>query len=208
MKYIKGFEKYLESITIDLEYQDLDLLESLTIFSDSLIKSINGEEVDIFKEFNLDNSFIDKIDIDYLKNNSEFNNSLSSIDLRLGKVENSDDYQTFINKSCKFAMIYKSKLSDLDNPDYILFQEWNDTLKKWDKAKLYKVNGDVKRFYDSLTSKTIEILDGSENYIYHTSNGNDWYLKNDINSETFKKQIRRDELQEIISKNKIKVSII
>ena len=51
-------------------------------------------------------------------------------------------------------------------------------MNKWEDVKLYKVNDEVKKFYDKLTSKTIEILDGDENYIYQTSNGNEWTLQN------------------------------
>jgi hypothetical protein len=102
-------------------------------------------------------------------------------------------------------MIYDFRANELENPDYILFQTYNDSLKKWDDAKLYSIEEDIKKFYDKLTSKTIEISDGGENYIYITSNGNDWELQNsEKENDVFKRFLRKEELEEVInSKNPI-----
>ena len=97
----------------------------------------------------------------------------------------------------------------MENPVFILFQTWNETLKEWDDVKLFKINGDVKKFYDKLTSKVIEITDGDENYIYQTSNGNDWELQNLKNeNDIYKRFFRKDELQKLLSDRKVSVSII
>ena len=74
-------EKIPESIVIDLNFQDMDeLLESLTIWHDALLTAIDAEEVDVLSTFNLpSDDFSDKLDLDYLEDNVEFINSLSSI---------------------------------------------------------------------------------------------------------------------------------
>ena len=74
---------------------------------------------------------------------------------------------------------------------------------------MYKVNDDVKKFYDKLTSRTIEITDADQNYIYQTSNGNEWVLQNvDKENDTFKKSFRKEELQELLRDKKVSVNII
>jgi hypothetical protein len=55
----------------------------LSVWYDSLLSSINAEEVDIYDTFKLPKEdFKDKLDLDFLEDNVEFINSLSSIALR------------------------------------------------------------------------------------------------------------------------------
>jgi hypothetical protein len=90
-----------------------------------------------------------------------------------------------------------------------LFQVWNETQKKWSDVKLYKVNENVKKFYDKLSSKEIEVIDGDEKYIYITSNGNDWLLKDeDKETDTYKKSLRKEELEKLLSERNVKISIV
>jgi hypothetical protein len=209
MKWIKGFKKYKESLHINLTYNNIDLMESLNIWHDVLMTSISAEKVDLLTTIKLPDSFKDKLDLDILVDNSEFINSLSSIGLKKSTINNSDDFQTFINKPCKFMFLYDFNSNELENPEYILFQTWNETLKEWEETKLFKVKDDIKKFYDKLTSKTIEIVDGAENYIYSTSNGNDWELQNlDKSNDTYKKTFRKEELQDILNNNKVTLNII
>ena len=200
-----------ESVLIDLEYQRLeDLLESLNIWHDSLLTSINAEEVDIFNTFNLPTDmFSDKLDLDFLDNNVEFINSLSSIALKKSELKNSDDFETFLNKPCRFMFIYDINSNELENPVYLLFEAWNESLSRWSDVKLYKVNDDVRRFYDKLTSRTIEIKDGDENYIYSTSNGNEWILQNsDKENDIYKKTFRKEGLQNLVKDRNVKINVV
>ena len=200
-----------ESVLIDLEYQRLeDLLESLNIWHDALLTSINAEEVDIFSTFNLPTEmFSDKLDLEFLDDNVEFINSLSSIALKKSELKNSEDFQTFLNKPCRFMFIYDINSNELENPVYLLFEVWNESLGRWDDVKLYKVNDDVRRFYDKLTSRTIEITDGDENYIYTTSNGNEWVLQNtDKENDIYKKTFRKEELQDLVKDRNVKINVI
>lgn len=209
MKWIKKFKDYKESLHIDLTFNQVDLMESLNIWHDVLLTAISAEQVDLFDTIKLPQEFQNKQDIEILSNNIEFINSLSSLGLKKAQVQNTDDYETFVNKPCKFMFIYDVNSNELENPEYILFQTWNETLKKWDEVKLFKVKDDIKKFYDKLTSRTIEIIDGDENYIYTTSNGNDWNLQNsDKENDTYQKTFRKEDLQKILDEKKITLNII
>jgi hypothetical protein len=209
MRFIKDYKKFKESLVIDLSFQNVeDLMESLTIWHDALLSSINAEELDILDTLKIPKELMD-IEFETLSDNVEFINSLSSIALKKSAIDNSDDYQTFLNKPCRFMFLYDINSNELENPIYLMFQVWNDSLKKWDELKLYKVNDNAKKFYDKLTSRTIEILDGDQNYIYQTSNGNEWVLQNlDTENDTYKKTFRREELQSLLKDKNVSVNII
>jgi hypothetical protein len=210
MKFIKPYSKFKESLVIDLNFQDVeDLLESLTIWHDALLNSISAKEIDLFDTLKLP-SELKELEFDTLSDNVEFINSLSSLALKKSQVLNSDDYQTFLNKPCKFMFIYDINSNEIENnPVYLLFQVWNDSLKKWEDLKLYKVNDNAKKFYDKLTSRTIEVVDADQNYIYQTSNGNEWVLQNlDKENDTFKKVFRREELQQMLKDKNVSINII
>lgn len=209
MMYIKNYKKFSESLKFDLSIVNVDMNESLSIFYDALLDSIGAEEVDIFDTFKLPkDDYINKLDIEYLSDNIEFINSLSSIGLKKSQVQNTDEMETFVNKSTRFMFIYNIESNELENPNFLLIQGWNDTLKRWDDSKLYKVNDDVQKFYDKLSSKTIEIDDNGEKYIYNTSNDNEWTLSNvEKSNEIFKKYFRKSDFIEFINKHKFKISI-
>lgn len=204
MKYIRSFNVYKESIHID-KYQDI--LESLNIWHDILLSSINAELVDIHDVLKLPKD--SNLNIDFLSNSIEFLNSLSSIGLKKSQITNTDDLQTFLNKPCKFILIYDLSSNELENPEFILFQSYNETLKIWEESKLYKIKDDIKKFFDKLTSKTIEIIDNDIKYIYTTSNGNEWLLQNlDVKNDIYLKYFRKDDLQKVINKRNPTFNII
>jgi hypothetical protein len=209
MKWIKKFSQFKESIVVDLTFNTIDLMESLNIWGDVLLSSISAQNVDIFKTLNLSDEFKEKMNLDELSNNIEFVNSLSSIGLKKSALQNTDDFQTFLNKPCRFMFLYDFNSNELENPEYIIFQTYNSTIQKWEDASLYKVNDDIKKFYDKLASKTIEIIEGDTNYIYTTSNGNDWILQNiESQSDIYKRDVTKEDLQKIIDERKVKVNII
>lgn len=207
MKFIKGYNNFKESILIDLNIQSVaDILESLSVWDDSLLSAIGAEEVNIFDTFKLPiDEFKDKMDLDSLEDNVDFINSLSSIALKKSEVKFSDDYETFISKPCRFMLIYNINSNELENPSYLIFQSWNETLSKWEDVKLYKVNGDIQRFYDKLISRTIEI-DGE--YIY-SNQGNEWILQNkEKATDIYKQVLRKNEMEDFLNNNKVKVNIL
>jgi len=211
MKFLKGYNQYLESLQIDLSTDIIDLMESLIIWHDVLLSSIGAEEVDLVNTLSLNQ--IDNLDLDYLSENIEFLNSLASLGLKKSAVQNTEDFETFLNKPCRFMLIYDINSNELQGAEFMLFQTYNETLNKWDATKLYKMNIEgsniQQRFFDKLTSRTIEITDGDENYIYTTSNGNDWELQN-LNKENdiYKRFFRKDELQKLLDDREVKLTIV
>lgn len=212
MKIIKTYNKFKESLSIDLMkfgHSVIDIFESMSIWHEVLLGSISAEEKDIFETFKLPKDFYsDKLDIDFLSSNIEFINSLSSISLKKSAIQNTDDFECFVNKPCKFMFIYDINSNELENPVYILFQVWNSTISRWDLAKLFKVNGDVRKFYDKLTSKVVEIEDNGVKYIYQSSNKNEWVLQNTKENDTFKKYFRKEDFEKFINDGKFKITLI
>lgn len=208
MKWIKNYNSYKESIKIDLEYSNIK--ESLNVWYSSLLSAIDAEEQDIYSTLHLPiDDFKDNLDIDFLSDNIEFINSLTSIGLKKSSVENTETYETFLNKPCKFMLLFNFDSNELENPEYILFQNWNETTESWSETRLYKVNEDIKRFYDKLTSKTVEIIDGDNSYIYSSDNaGNEWVLQNiDKQNDTYKKVFRDKDFDDFLTKSKSKIII-
>lgn len=210
MRFLKDFGSYKESITIQVGLIDIDINESLGLVYEHIFKSINAQEVDIFNTFYLPKEdFADKLNLDLLTTNTEFINSLSSIGLKNSNVTNSEDFETFFKRPCRFMMIYRVEANELENPSYIIFQTWNSLLNKWEDCKLYKVNGDIKNFYDKLSSKIVELKDGNDKYIYQTSNGNEWILQNSEKSnDVFKKYFRSTDFEKLIKDKKPTINII
>jgi hypothetical protein len=209
MKWIRNFSKYKESLNIDTTLNNIDLMESLNIWQDVLLSSINASKIDFKETFNLDDKLFQKFDAKELFDSTVFINSLSSIGLKKSQLQNTDDFETFINKSCRFFFIYNIESNELENPNFLVFQTRNQSLENWEEAELYKVNDNVQKFYDKLTSRTIELIDGDQNYIYTTSNGNDWQLQNlDKENDIYTRVLRKEELQKILDEKKITLNII
>jgi hypothetical protein len=140
MRVIKSYNKFKESLVIDLMMSSVDILESMNIWHDVLLSAISAEEKDIFDTLKLSKDFYnDRLSLDFLSSNIEFINSLSSIALKKSQIQSTDDFQTFVNKPCKFMFIYGIESNELENPIYIAFQTWNETLKERDDVKLFKI---------------------------------------------------------------------
>lgn len=211
MKFLKKYSQYFDSLQIDLSTDIVDLMESLIIWHDVLLNSIGAQEVDLIKTFSLEN--LENLDLDYLSENIEFLNSLASLGLKKSPVQNTEDFETFLNKPCRFMLVYDINSNELEGSEYMLFQTYNETLNKWDDTKLYKMNIEgsniQQKFFDKLTSRTIEISDGKENYIYSTSNGNEWELQNiQKANDTFKRYFRKEDLQKLLDDKKVKLTIV
>lgn len=211
MKHLKRYKKFIESIIIDLAMCDVDVLESMNIWHDALLSSIGAEEANMFDVLKIPkDAYQGKLnDLDFLSDNVEFINSLSSIALKKSQVQSTEDFECFISKPCKFMFIYNIESNELEEPIYICFQTWNETLYKWDDVKLYKIHENTQKFYDKLSSKTIEITDGGKKYIYSTSNGsNEWELQNKEENDIYKKVFRKDEFDNLLKDRKVKINII
>lgn len=208
-RIIKSYKQFFDSLQIDTNLQIIDLNESLGLMFDSIMRSIGAEEKDVFLTLRLPEEYSDKLDINYLQDDVVFINSLASIGLKKSSLQNSEDFETYLSKPCRFMMIYNIESNELENPVYIMIQSWNESLDKWENLKLYKINGDVKRFYDKLSSKVISIEVDGEKYIYNSTNKNEWILQTpDKENKRFKKYLRRDELEELLKGKDIKLHIV
>lgn len=80
----------------------------------------------------------------------------------------------------------------------------------WESIKMYKVNDNIRNFYDKLSSRTIEITKGGKNYIYRTSNaGNDWSLQNIQNRDNIYKDIMsNDEIRATLKDGQSKIKVV
>lgn len=184
------------------------LKESIYIDYKNLIKTVNGKKLDLYNTFNIDNLYDN---ISELYNDTSFNKDINNKDIFKTKIEYSNDYDTYLNKnqSIKFFCLSKENSNKLDIK-YIVIQVKNID-GKWNDIELYEINSDIRRFYDGLSTRTIEIYDNKENnYIYITSNsGENWILKNVENENNiFKKNLSIEELKYIIKKYNYKIVFI
>ena len=209
MKYLKNFLLYKESLKIDLGIIKIDMNESLGLYYENVLKSIGATELNIYDTFNLQkDDFIKNIDIEQLADNNIFISSLAKNGLKKSQVQNTNDYECFIKPS-RFMMLFNTESNELENPVYILFQAFNEKTNKWEDAKLFKVNGDIKSFYDKISSKIIEVFYDEEKYIYSTSNGNEWVLQNlEKENDIFKKYFRKKDFEDLIQSKKATINII
>ena len=208
MKRLKSYNKFKESMTF-IGLASIDLRESLLKDHKDLFTTVCKKE-DISKLY-LDDSTLDleALNNSELPSGSKFITSLSSLGLKKSQINDSKDFENFINKPCRFMFLYKiEKVVEIENPDFILFQTWNESLQKWDELELYSVEADINKFLDRLTSRTIQITDADQNYVYTTSNGNDWILEDDSTAtEVFKKNLTKEELQKIINEQNVEFNI-
>lgn|SRR5574344_695395 len=196
---------YLQYITEKIN------IKKININYTDILSSINAKEVNIYDILKIPKNFYkDKFTLSFMSNNIEFANSLASIGLKKSKIQNSDDFQTFIDTSIKWMCIYYINDNELDDPVYIIIESWDADREEWQTPKMYKINGMFKSFYDKLSSKTIELIDNNKNYIYTTSDGNTWELQNvDNKNKIYKVSFTRDELNKLLKDNKnIKVDLI
>lgn len=194
--WIKKFDRY--------QYY-LNLNESLNIWYDSLLSSVKAEEINIFDTLKLKDNNIDMV---HLNENEDFISALASIGLKKSNMELSSDYETFLNTPCRFMFIYDIDANELETPNYMLMQIYNNSLNKFEETKCYKINDDIKKFYDKLSTKVIEISDGNDKFIYQTSNGNEWSLKSIHNNEFFKKVMSKEELMKTIKERQCKTKVV
>lgn len=218
MRYLNGYLNFVkENLTQPLEMVeligDVNILESIVTDSDMLLDSIQAKEEDISKVFELNmDGFDTNYTIEDLYTSSEFNRKLKRKNMKKSQIEETDDSETFIENTVniKFFLIHMQDVSALDKPEYIVFQSKRKIDSKWGEVKLYSVHDDIRKFYDKLTNKTVEIKKDDKVYIYFTSNsGNDWQLQNvDMVDDVFLDMLDRDQIKKLLMINGVKITII
>lgn len=207
------FENMMSEIEMIEISGDLDVLESIVTDSESLLKSIDAEEVDLFTTFHVNpDNYERSIHLEDLYKNEEFNHALKKHKLKKNELESTEETETFLDKTIiiKFFSVYEEDKSELDQPEYIVFQSKGRSDSQWSDIKCYKVNEDMKNFYTKLTSKTVEIKQNDKTYIYNTSNsGNDWLLQNtDEKNDTFKEGMTNNDIKAILKDKNISITIL
>ena len=208
------FESVFENIPMVSNIAlELDILESIVTDADALLKSIEAEEIDLYTTFHLNPDLMkNDYSIQELYDNDKFNNALSKKDYKKNELESTDETETFIEETIhvKFFSIYKNNQSELEQPKYIVYQSKTDG--DWGSVKAYEVNGDMTKFYNKLTNKSIEINKGDKTYIYNTSNsGNNWLLQKHADNQdtkTFKDDMSNDDIKAVLIDDEITITII
>lgn len=214
MKYLT-YEGFLKENLIPVITNipvEINILESIITDSDVLLKSIKAEEVDLFKIFELSETTLKpNYNIEDLLKSKEFLNKVNNKQMKLSKIEETEDSETFIENTfdVKFILVHKKNNSELEKPEFIIFQFRKKVENKWGDVKCYRVNGDIQNLYDNLTNKTIEFKKGNKTYIYYTSNsGNNWQLKNtELKDEQFLDLMDKDQIKMILQDKDILITI-
>ena len=193
MIYLTNFGDFRKDKFTTIE----ELFERLSVVEQNILDSIGAEIINIEAFFN-DN--LNDIEIEDLHDNSDYLKVLKLKGLRKSTVEYTKDYETFLINPFKYMLLYNRKNSNLQSPDFMIIQTFDDVKQSWNNMKMYKINGNFKNFYEKLTNRTIEITDGDKNYIYQTTNKNEWVLINTEPNNNFPKIVRKDELLKIINK--------
>lgn len=209
---IKKYKQFLkENLEMTEIIGDANVLESIVTDSENLLKSINAEQVRMGDV--LDFSSENFNDIDVLFKDADFLKKLDRKGFKKNNMEYSKDCETFLENTMdiKFFLIFKKDDSELDpKPEFIVFQSKAKGSNKWEPIKMYKVNENIRNFYDKLSSKTIEIKRGDKNYIFRTSNaGNDWSLQNIQNKDnTFKDIMSNDEIRATLKDGQTSITVV
>jgi len=176
------------------------------VTEENLIDSIKAKKLlsgDIFKVNSDDFKYIDD-----LFDDKNFNDKLKG--LKKGVLENTKGYETFLKNTLnvRYFLIFEDDQNELEKPRYIFLQLKDG--ENWKPIELYRVNSDMKNFYDLLTNKKIEIIFNNKNYIYTTTNGGkDWTLQNLQNQDsTFRKIMRSEEINKLLQNQNISIQEI
>jgi len=193
MKYLRTFE----SFEIEEPKTMSELLEKLSVVEQNILDSIKAEPISVQTFFNEE---LPTNDLEGLIKNTEFNNLLKVKGLTRSNVEFTEDYETFLLNPFKYLLIRGKDKNELQDPDFIILQTFNSTEQDWNNIKMYKINGDFRNFYEKLSNRTIEIEHDGVNYIYQTSNKNEFNLVNQEGSDEFPKSVRKEQMLKMINR--------
>jgi len=214
MKTLKNYNTFIFESAIEMVevFNDADILESIVTDSDSLLKSIKAEEVDLFQSFKFNPDDISSnFSIEELYDNKPFNDSINKKKFKKNELESTEETETFIEDTIvvKFFSVYEKDASELEQPKYIIYQNKKKTSNDWEPVKCYKVNDNMKHFYDKLTNKSVEIKKSGKTYLYNTSNsGNDWVLQAQSEEGDFKEYMSNDDIKAVLLDDDVSITIL
>jgi hypothetical protein len=214
MKTLKNYNTFIFESAIEMVeiFNDADILESIVTDSDSLLKSIKAEEVDLFQSFKFNPDDISSnVSIEELYDNKPFNDSINKKNFKKNELESTEETETFIEDTIvvKFFSVYEKDASELEQPKYIIYQNKKKTSNDWEPVKCYKVNDNMKHFYDKLTNKSVEIKKSGKTYLYNTSNsGNDWVLQAQSEEGDFKEYMSNDDIKAVLLDDDVSITIL
>lgn len=193
-----------------MKYKEF-LNEGISTGISQLLQSIDAEQIDFYYTLGINkDKFIDK-DIKSIYNDSDFNKALYNKKLKKSELTSTLETENFLKKQydIRYFLLINRDLPKIDNPKYIILQYSKKNLG-WSDIYMYKVNGNIRNFFEKMTSRTIEIEDGDKKYIYQTSNsGNNWTLLNiEDKTNNFKETLENDELRDILNKKGLELNVI
>jgi hypothetical protein len=207
--------KDIENIELTNISLELDILESIVTDSDELLNTIKAKEVDLFQTFELNpDQLKSNFTLQELYDNQNFNKSIGKKGYKKNELESTEETETFMDDTIvvKFFSIYKKDASELDQPEFILYQSKKRKSKEWGQVKCYKVNDNMKNFYDKLTNKSVEIKKGDKTYVYVTSNsGNDWQLQKSVknqDTDKFKEYMSNNDIKAVLMDDDVSITIL
>lgn len=193
-----------------LKYNDF-LNESVSTGIAQLLQSVDAKQVDFYYLLGINKDKFNGKSINDIYDDSDFNKQVYTKKLKKGELVSTLDTENFLKKqyNIKYFFLIERDTPKLDSPKYIILQ-YNKRGGDWSDVFMYKIHGDIRNFFEKLTSKTIEIIDGNKRYVYQTSNsGNNWTLQNiDDENKTFKETIESDELRDILNNKNLNLNVI
>ena len=193
-----------------MKYKEF-LNENISTGIAQLLQSIDAEQVDFYYKLGISkDKFMDK-DIEEIFNDSDFNNALYDKKLKKSELTSTLETENFLKKQydIRYFLLIDRDIPKIDTPKYIIFQYSKKELG-WSDVFMYKVNGNIRNFFEKMTSRTIEIVDNNKRYVYQTSNsGNNWTLQNiDDKTDTFKETFENDDLRDLLKNKDLKLNVI
>jgi len=193
-----------------MKYKEF-LNENISTGIAQLLQSVDAEQVEFYYTLGINkDKFIEK-DIEFIYNDSDFNKALYSKKLKKSELASTLDMENFLKKqyNIKYFLLIDRDIPKIDTPKYIILQYSKKNLG-WSDVYMYKVNGNIRNFFEKMTSRTIEIDDDGVKYVYQTSNsGNNWILQNiEDKTDEFKETLEKDELRDILKQKNLELNII
>lgn len=200
MKHLKNYNFFLTEKKIP----------KISISMDELLSVLDKDKMDAFRTFKINKDEVGvRGDIEDLYKNKGFVKNLTKNKLKHGQLQNSLYSETLLDEkyNLKFFFIYDKSSMQLEEPKYIILQYTDNNSNNRSDILGFNNTDNINSFYQKLTDSTIELTNGSDTYVYQTTNGgNNWEMKNvQMEDDDMKGALDKDELQKLINKKNLKI---